>query len=540
MKNLRKFISVVLALIMMLSTFSLNAFAVDVSEETDTGAANVLNFDANTSGWNNFKKVFCHIWVYNGDSFYAWQAKGEACTDDDGDGIWTYDLDLKGLVLEQGKFYGVIFSNENGMQTYDLLFDTSVLGDTAYCDGSLYDSPEDSSKKVMFAYWRNQDKADFGPAMSISSIGNIIGTAIPAYGYEKYALKCDMFKDFLINKLENARTYSGKADQQIIDDVALVLGLIRSDVSYLILETGISTDWNIDDSILDGGIGVPDTRPDHPMTSGNVLHFDANTTEWKNYKKIFCHIWEWNGDSFYAWQAKGEACTDEDGDGVWTYDLDARGVDLEDGQQYGVIFSNENGAQTYNLLFDKTVLGDTAYCDNDIIYEAPEDSVKNPTIAFWCNQDPSVFGPEMRITSNGNVIGTCIPATISRQLMFREFLVNSLENARMYSGKTDQQLLDDLAVALGLDDEEVEAAIKVTGVEVKWSADGEDDNTSIIGDVDRDGTVSVMDATEIQLVLAQMKPFVDETAKANADFDGDGAISVMDATEIQLKLVGIK
>ncbi len=63
---------------------------------------------------------------------------------------------------------------------------------------------------------------------------------------------------------------------------------------------------------------------------------------------------------------------------------------------------------------------------------------------------------------------------------------------------------------------------------------------TVFGDTDLDGVVSVMDATEIQLVLALTKSWVSEDANANADFDKDGVVSVMDATEIQLVLAGLR
>ena len=58
--------------------------------------------------------------------------------------------------------------------------------------------------------------------------------------------------------------------------------------------------------------------------------------------------------------------------------------------------------------------------------------------------------------------------------------------------------------------------------------------TYIIGDVDNDGAVSIMDATEIQMVLAMVKEWAYEGADKAADVDEDGTPSVMDATEIQL------
>ena len=58
------------------------------------------------------------------------------------------------------------------------------------------------------------------------------------------------------------------------------------------------------------------------------------------------------------------------------------------------------------------------------------------------------------------------------------------------------------------------------------------------GDADLDGTVSVMDATEIQMHLVDLITLSDQ-AKANAEVDGDSVISVMDATKIQQFVVGI-
>lgn len=58
----------------------------------------------------------------------------------------------------------------------------------------------------------------------------------------------------------------------------------------------------------------------------------------------------------------------------------------------------------------------------------------------------------------------------------------------------------------------------------------------ILGDVDKDGTLSIMDATEIQMVLAQLKEWAYEKTEVLADFDNDGEVSVLDATAIQLRL----
>ena len=55
----------------------------------------------------------------------------------------------------------------------------------------------------------------------------------------------------------------------------------------------------------------------------------------------------------------------------------------------------------------------------------------------------------------------------------------------------------------------------------------------VMGDADYDSEISVMDATEIQLQVAQLI-IMNEVCELLSDADGDGVVSVMDATEIQL------
>lgn len=64
-------------------------------------------------------------------------------------------------------------------------------------------------------------------------------------------------------------------------------------------------------------------------------------------------------------------------------------------------------------------------------------------------------------------------------------------------------------------------------------------NTDIMfGDVDGDGEVSIIDATAVQLHVAQLQQISDDLAMYG-DTDDDGDISVMDATEIQLFIAAL-
>ena len=276
--------------------------------------------------------------------------------------------------------------------------------------------------------------------------------------------------------------------------------------------------------------------------SDNTLTFDVESAGWKNFETIHCHIWEYDGDYFYAYGSRKEKCTDN-GDGTWTYDLDEKGIVLEDGKLYALIFANDNSMMTYNLLFDKSVLGDTAYCDG-ITYESPSDSSRMLQAAYWRGQDKAKFGPELCITSTGNVVGTCVPYTKSTYVLFVQFLEYHLDSARAFSGKDDQTLIDDTAKALGLNTDDIKTAISETDTEINWKDSdsdlpgyGSDDaigggsSEFLLGDVDGDGDVSIIDATTIQRLLARL---LDRPINLDcADVDGDGDVSIIDATKIQ-------
>lgn len=192
------------------------------------------------SDWNNYKKIFCHIWPYGGDALANWQSKKEACVDE-GNGIWSYDPSAKVGGLTDGVTYCVIFSADTGVQTYDAVMSTACYGDTLYCDGTKFENPEDSSKTALSARWKNNTA--YGPVRAVTSIGNIVG--------ETYVqAPADMFTTFLTKKLTNAQTYSGKDDQNLIDDTASALGLGQETVAKLIKDAGVTVAWDAAKSTL--------------------------------------------------------------------------------------------------------------------------------------------------------------------------------------------------------------------------------------------------------------------------------------------------
>jgi len=208
--------------------------------------------------WNNYSKVFCHIWELGGEDLGNWKSKKESCELVEGR-LWSYDTTKVGG-LEAGKTYGVIFVIDIDLQTYDAVMTTACLGDTLYCNDTIYENPSDSSKTCRAAFWKNQDSSQYGPLMQITSIGNLIGTCIPAGTTAE-----SMFTTFLNEKLGNARTYSGKDDQAIIDDILKGLGLSQDTGEELIKEAGVEVAWEKAQSV------APTVdKPVTPQSSGAV------------------------------------------------------------------------------------------------------------------------------------------------------------------------------------------------------------------------------------------------------------------------------
>ena len=77
------------------------------------------------------------------------------------------------------------------------------------------------------------------------------------------------------------------------------------------------------------------------------------------------------------------------------------------------------------------------------------------------------------------------------------------------------------------------------GIAVFYDVEKIGQTALLIGDVDLDSEVTIVDATCIQRNLASLCPLSAEAAKA-ADCDRDNEVAIIDATLIQRFLVGLK
>ena len=249
--------------------------------------------------------------------------------------------------------------------------------------------------------------------------------------------------------------------------LALIAMLIMSvcAVSFSAAQVEVSAD-GADTAVAEQGAdsdaASQGAESDAASTGANTIKYDNSGTNWAGPVQFYVYCPEDDTKPFGEWGSKKLNGTDE-GNNIWSYDASA----LESGKQYCIIFADKtSGDQTYDLMMDTSCFGDTAKATGNSI-ENPVDSNKTAKEAKWAS---SSLGPRLQITSIGNVVGETCPSYTSKYDMLVKFLKETLDNARKYSGKDDQTLIDDTAKALGIGKNDVEAAIKEAGVTTEWTA----------------------------------------------------------------------
>ena len=239
----------------------------------DSGSAavggNSISFKADHSIWKNYKYVMLYLYEHNGDEIIPWASKSKGKMDDAGNDIWTFDFDKHGISLESGKQYGVIFVNDNNVQTCDLITDSGCYGKTAVMNGEMIENTVDSNKKSYVVNWEGMDTSKYGPPLAITSIGNVVGSALWA-GTTQYDLFLDFLKDTNAKAgITNALTFNGKSVQQTIDDTAKALGLGQDDIEKAIKESGKTFDWKKESSSAQEGSSSGDSSSSNGDSSSN-------------------------------------------------------------------------------------------------------------------------------------------------------------------------------------------------------------------------------------------------------------------------------
>lgn len=263
--------------------------------------------------------------------------------------------------------------------------------------------------------------------------------------------------------------------------LVLVMMLLISAVSVSIFSSYAAPSKNIHKvGLKNEYIEYTTTEPVEPTVEPTAISVDPDFTPdpnkvyfqvpeyWNNYKNITLFIYEHGGEEVVVWGSKKGNMTDE-GNGLWSFDFNAKGYSLSDNTQYGVIFTADWEVQTCDIIFDKTCLGDIAYC--------PGEKVENNIVSYrksylvkWLNADPKSYAPPVCITSIGNVIGEAYWKDETPESLLTVFLtsegMDGIRNAVRYNGKTLKQTAYDTGAALGLSEAEVDAIADKIGFDL--------------------------------------------------------------------------
>lgn len=186
--------------------------------------------------------------------------------------------------------------------------------------------------------------------------------------------------------------------------------------------------------------------------AGTKIYFDVKSAGWKNFSKIYCHIWRADGTGKWtSWQTKKELCKKENDD-LYYYDITKTG-NAEEIQNAGgknlycVIFSADTGVQIYNTIMNGNCIGDTCYVTGNQL-ENPEDSNKKATEAAWKNHPEC--GPQKVISSTSKIVGTALAEGTTDVTLMADYLIKFVSDDGVAdTSKTDktQDLINELKIS---------------------------------------------------------------------------------------------
>ena len=516
-----------------------------------------IYFEVNPNLWKNFKIITMYLYEHNGDALITWGSKkGNMIYE--GNNIWSFDFGAKGIGLYPSKQYGIIFTADWGVQTCDIIFDTSIMGDTAYCTGDLVENSVDSNKRSYDVRWKNADPEKYAPPVCITAIGNIIGNAYWA-GTTPYDMLVNFIKSDGADGLNNALKYNGKTAQQTLDDISDRWGLSSDDVEKAIRESGKTVDW--------------DNSNSGSSSSGS----SSSSGTWSNLLSFTVKV----DGTLELTNCSGK--------------IDEVPAVYPENIRYSV----NNPFATGNEVIDYkntpvTSIGDWAFANNKYVetVEIPDSIKKIGKGAFYnCVKLQSITIPEGVTALSANTFEKClyleevnlgsqlksigdeafydcrrlrtldIPASVTE--IGEEAFTNcrSLTNLTIPDGV--KKLGDENSVGYGM----FENCKNLSWITVPASVDyinpdtfdgcgslticGEKNSAAqefasnnnilfrvinepdcMVGDINGNGTVTIDDATMVQKAVAEMVVLTGTQTLA-ADADGDGVVNINDATMIQ-------
>ena len=196
-----------------------------------------------------------------------------------------------------------------------------------------------------------------------------------------------------------------------------------------------------------------------PNYSANKIYFYANPKYFKNYDSIRFYLFDRN-DEIIPWGAGKGKMTNE-GNNFWSFDLDGKGYKLEAGKTYGCCFSADWTVSTNEMFIDAQNIGDIAYPDGTQEENSFDSTMLNYEAKWKSGHNSSI----KTITTLGNVTGTSYWPGEDAVTLLSQFIsswsAKGLQHAVEHNNKSEQQTIDDIAIALGMSLSQVQQAVQL-------------------------------------------------------------------------------
>lgn len=389
---MKKFISIILTLALVLSIVAIGAVSVSAAEikapSWEQKNDNKVYFYADSKLFSDFTSICLYIYEHGGEELLAWGSKKGKMTNE-GDNVWSFDFSDKGIQLDSRRQYGLIFTADWNIQTCDLIFSTECLGDMAYCDGRRTENAVDYNKNSLITEWVNADRSKYAPPISITSMGNVIGEA---YWADENAYS--LFMEFLTDEDDYSGLgwiikFSGMSARETAEHVAEGLGLSDEEFDRAVEEAGI----DFDDYTYE---------PDEDFAFG----FDADDLylDYSSFSYAYAYIYDGDtGDGLFDWGSN--ECRMEYIDGItWYYRFADHDLIFDDSKNYYVIFTLDWVSVSTPLALTWMNYNDLARPTGETI-QAPSDG-KQLFEVEWESMGPGIKildRPEWEQRDNGKI-----------------------------------------------------------------------------------------------------------------------------------------
>ncbi|MEE1281643.1 MAG: hypothetical protein UHK60_05240 [Acutalibacteraceae bacterium] len=338
----KKLLSLALVVAMVSTIGTMTAVNTSAEETKDTRGT--IYFDStDLYGATKDGVMYCYTWSDTEGGLFAWDTAGCKMTNI-GDFLYSYDVPTKNLDGVAVDANLMIFHARDGKQTYDLTFDDSCMGDTAYVSGDYYGCfPINSEFCLPMCSWsRNSSKG--GAHITIDSTGRIQGVSLT-----KNETPESVVDEFIADYKEGME--EGKAGY---DNPELITEENRNN---LIAEINKILAENSEEPVEPPTEGP--TEPDDDTTAG-PYPWDTYWFEIPDFWKVeddiyYVELWNNGNEDIYGWETEKYRIDFEEGNDsrgyIYSYLWD------DDDQWDMMCISNSAGKKTLNAVFNRSDIG---------------------------------------------------------------------------------------------------------------------------------------------------------------------------------------